>query len=69
MPHCPCTICLEHFTEGEPFTKTDCYHYYHQYCLARYIHHVLAAQEEEEQEAVPSGGEKDEEKEVKGVNH
>ncbi|XP_064612817.1 repetin-like [Liolophura sinensis] len=63
MPHGPCTICLEHFTEGEPFTKTDCYHYYHQYCLARYIRHVLATQEEEEREAAPSAGEKDEEKE------
>lgn len=41
IPHCPCMICLEHFTEGEKFTKTECYHYFHEVCLSRYIHHVL----------------------------
>ncbi|XP_033748364.1 uncharacterized protein DDB_G0287625-like [Pecten maximus] len=41
VPHCPCTICLEHFCEGEEFTRTDCYHYFHQHCLYRYVSHTL----------------------------
>ncbi|XP_060555607.1 E3 ubiquitin-protein ligase RNF25-like [Ruditapes philippinarum] len=41
IPHCPCMICLEHFHEGEKFTKTECYHYFHENCLMRYVSHVL----------------------------
>ncbi|XP_053375572.1 uncharacterized protein DDB_G0290685-like [Mercenaria mercenaria] len=41
IPHCPCMICLEHFHEGEKFTKTECYHYFHESCLSRYVTHVL----------------------------
>lgn len=48
VPCCQCTICLYGFAEGDVFTKTPCYHYFHSHCLARYIRHVLEqiAQEE-----------------------
>ncbi|XP_052714791.1 uncharacterized protein LOC128188049 [Crassostrea angulata] len=49
IPHCPCTICYEHFHEGEEFTKTHCYHYFHCHCLARYVRHVLASIQQENQ--------------------
>ncbi|KAL4223522.1 NF-kappaB binding [Mactra antiquata] len=41
IPHCLCMICLEHFHEGEKFTKTECYHYFHEDCLSRYVSHIL----------------------------
>lgn len=25
--------------EGESFTKTSCYHYFHSHCLGRYVSH------------------------------
>lgn len=48
VPCCQCTICLYGFAEGDVFTKTPCYHYFHSHCLARYIRHALEqiAQEE-----------------------
>ncbi|XP_048770535.2 uncharacterized protein LOC125676746 isoform X2 [Ostrea edulis] len=49
VPHCPCTICYEHFHKGEEFTKTTCYHYFHCQCLSRYIKHVLENIEQENQ--------------------
>uniref|UniRef100_A0A8W8KJC1 E3 ubiquitin-protein ligase RNF25 n=1 Tax=Magallana gigas TaxID=29159 RepID=A0A8W8KJC1_MAGGI len=49
IPHCPCTICYEHFHEGEEFTKTHCYHYFHCHCLAHYVRHVLASIQQENQ--------------------
>ncbi|XP_052797910.1 dentin sialophosphoprotein-like [Mya arenaria] len=42
IPHCPCAICLEHFTEGDNFTRTECYHFFHESCLARYVGHEVA---------------------------
>ncbi|OWF56799.1 E3 ubiquitin-protein ligase RNF25 [Mizuhopecten yessoensis] len=41
VPHCPCTICLDHFSKGEEFTRTGCYHYFHRHCLYRYVTHTL----------------------------
>ncbi|KAG1693756.1 E3 ubiquitin-protein ligase RNF25 [Nymphon striatum] len=35
-PSCECTICLYNFLEADVFLKTECYHYFHSYCLARY---------------------------------
>ncbi|CAG2196718.1 AO7 [Mytilus edulis] len=46
VPYCPCTICCEHFTEEDMFTKTDCYHYFHNNCLQRYIKHQLDVQKQ-----------------------
>ncbi|NP_957477.1 E3 ubiquitin-protein ligase RNF25 [Danio rerio] len=39
IPHGNCVICLYDFKEGEVFTKTSCYHYFHSHCLGRYITH------------------------------
>ena len=39
-PSCQCVICLHGFTEGDVFTKTPCYHYFHSLCLARYLKHA-----------------------------
>ncbi|XP_043942550.1 E3 ubiquitin-protein ligase RNF25 [Protopterus annectens] len=40
VPYCQCVICLYGFQENEAFTKTECYHYFHSNCLARYIQHT-----------------------------
>ena len=37
-PSCPCAICLFHFTDNDQFTKTPCFHYFHSYCLGRYLY-------------------------------
>ncbi|KAB5553558.1 hypothetical protein PHYPO_G00040010 [Pangasianodon hypophthalmus] len=37
IPHGHCVICLYGFQEGEVFTKTSCYHYFHSHCLGRYV--------------------------------
>ncbi|ESO96284.1 hypothetical protein LOTGIDRAFT_144138, partial [Lottia gigantea] len=50
IPRCECCICLEHFHEGDVFTKTSCYHYYHQHCLGRYVKHVLSKQKDDKEE-------------------
>uniref|UniRef100_H3D151 RING-type domain-containing protein n=1 Tax=Tetraodon nigroviridis TaxID=99883 RepID=H3D151_TETNG len=39
IPHGSCAICLYDFQEGEAFTKTSCYHYFHCHCLGRYVSH------------------------------
>ncbi|KAM4535617.1 E3 ubiquitin-protein ligase RNF25 [Fundulus diaphanus] len=39
IPHGNCVICLYGFKEGETFTKTGCYHYFHSHCLGRYVSH------------------------------
>ncbi|XP_066579257.1 E3 ubiquitin-protein ligase RNF25 [Amia ocellicauda] len=39
IPHGHCVICLYDFKEGEVFTKTQCYHYFHSHCLGRYATH------------------------------
>ncbi|KAG0720983.1 E3 ubiquitin-protein ligase RNF25 [Chionoecetes opilio] len=36
-PSCPCAICLHHFTDTDTFTKTRCFHYFHSYCLGRWV--------------------------------
>ncbi|GFU57811.1 e3 ubiquitin-protein ligase RNF25 [Nephila pilipes] len=32
-----CAICLYGFSDDDVFTKTECYHYFHSHCLARYV--------------------------------
>ncbi|KFP38133.1 E3 ubiquitin-protein ligase RNF25, partial [Chlamydotis macqueenii] len=58
IPHGQCVICLYGFQEREAFTKTQCYHYFHSHCLARYAQHmeqeILMQQEEREQHLTPS---------------
>lgn len=41
IPRQPCVICQQHFEEGESFTRTECYHYFHCHCLGRYVQHCL----------------------------
>lgn len=53
LPSCQCAICLYGFAEGDQFTKTECYHYFHSYCLAS---HVVNTEKSfiEEQEKLPA---------------
>lgn len=37
VPSGQCVICLYGFQEGDQFTKTECYHYLHTYCLVRHL--------------------------------
>ncbi|XP_066498546.1 E3 ubiquitin-protein ligase RNF25 isoform X2 [Hoplias malabaricus] len=50
IPHGNCVICLYGFKEGEVFTKTSCYHYFHSHCLGRYITHSELELRERERE-------------------
>ncbi|XP_076236194.1 E3 ubiquitin-protein ligase RNF25 [Calliopsis andreniformis] len=52
LPTDQCAICLYGFREGDEFTKTECYHYFHSHCLAA---HIGAAEQyyREEQEKLP----------------
>lgn len=52
MPSVPCCICLYGFREGDQFTKTHCYHYFHSTCLAG---HLTASENtfREEQDKLP----------------
>ncbi|KAL9981644.1 hypothetical protein ACROYT_G010376 [Oculina patagonica] len=47
-PSCACAICLCHFQDNHEFTKTECYHYFHCGCLARYIEFSLQLEKETE---------------------
>lgn len=37
LPTCQCAVCLYGFSEGDSFIKTECYHYFHSYCLALHL--------------------------------
>ncbi|KAG1968060.1 E3 ubiquitin-protein ligase RNF25 [Pimephales promelas] len=50
IPHGNCVICLYGFKEGEVFTKTSCYHYFHSHCLGRYITHSEMELQDRERE-------------------
>ncbi|XP_010902540.2 E3 ubiquitin-protein ligase RNF25 [Esox lucius] len=50
IPHGNCVICLYGFKDGEAFTKTSCYHYFHSHCLGRYITHSETELQEREKE-------------------
>ncbi|XP_057328636.1 E3 ubiquitin-protein ligase RNF25 [Microplitis mediator] len=41
LPTGQCVICLYGFRDGDKFTKTECYHYFHSHCLAA---HIIAAE-------------------------
>lgn len=53
LPCGQCVVCLYGFRDGDEFTKTECFHYLHSYCLAR---HLIAARKNhhEEQEKLPA---------------
>ncbi|XP_029997133.1 E3 ubiquitin-protein ligase RNF25 [Sphaeramia orbicularis] len=50
IPHGNCVICLYDFKEGETFTKTSCYHYFHSHCLGRYASHSERELQQREKE-------------------
>ncbi|XP_073350497.1 E3 ubiquitin-protein ligase RNF25 [Pagrus major] len=50
IPHGNCVICLYGFKEGETFTKTSCYHYFHCHCLGRYASHSESELRQREKE-------------------
>ncbi|XP_037952732.1 E3 ubiquitin-protein ligase RNF25 [Teleopsis dalmanni] len=37
LPSGQCVICLYGFCEGDEFTRTECFHYLHSYCLGRHL--------------------------------
>ncbi|KAJ8977881.1 hypothetical protein NQ317_016151 [Molorchus minor] len=53
LPTCQCAVCLYGFLEGDSFTKTPCFHYFHSYCLAK---HLTTTQRlfQEEQDKLPA---------------
>ncbi|KAK5913601.1 hypothetical protein CgunFtcFv8_008119 [Champsocephalus gunnari] len=50
IPHGNCVICLYGFKEGETFSKTSCYHYFHSHCLGRYASHAERELQQRERE-------------------
>ncbi|XP_044730134.1 E3 ubiquitin-protein ligase RNF25 isoform X2 [Chrysoperla carnea] len=53
MPSCQCAVCLYGFINGDQFTKTECYHYFHSYCLACHLTNTERLYYEE-QEKLPA---------------
>ncbi|XP_014272013.1 E3 ubiquitin-protein ligase RNF25 [Halyomorpha halys] len=53
IPSVPCCICLYGFREGDQFTKTDCYHYFHSRCLAGHLTASEASYKEEQDKLPP----------------
>lgn len=53
VPSGQCVVCLYGFTEGDEFTKTECFHYLHSYCLARHLM-ALRRNYQEEYEKLPA---------------
>ncbi|KAL3275277.1 hypothetical protein HHI36_020045 [Cryptolaemus montrouzieri] len=53
LPTCQCAVCLYGFCDGDVFTKTPCFHYFHSFCLAK---HLLTTEKHfnEEQEKLPT---------------
>ncbi|XP_072163378.1 uncharacterized protein [Diadema setosum] len=49
-PSLPCAICQCPFEADDAFTKTECYHYFHSYCLGRCLQF---SQENEQQDICP----------------
>lgn len=47
LPSGQCVVCLYGFQDGDAFTKTECYHYLHSYCLARHLEASYRNHEEE----------------------
>lgn len=47
LPCGQCVICLYGFAEGDEFTRTECFHYLHSYCLARHLNAMRRNYQEE----------------------
>lgn len=37
LPSGQCVVCLYGFCDGDEFTRTECFHYLHSYCLGRHL--------------------------------
>ncbi|CAH1178886.1 unnamed protein product [Phaedon cochleariae] len=53
LPTCQCAVCLYGFSEGDIFTKTTCFHYFHSYCLANHLV-ITKRLFQEEQDKLPA---------------
>ncbi|KAL1502369.1 hypothetical protein ABEB36_007517 [Hypothenemus hampei] len=53
LPTCQCAVCLYGFSEGDSFTKTQCFHYFHNYCLANHLI-ITSKHFNEEQDKLPA---------------
>ncbi|EDW35693.1 GL17397 [Drosophila persimilis] len=53
LPSGQCVVCLYGFAEGDEFTRTECFHYLHSYCLARHLN-ALRRNYQEEFEKLPA---------------
>ncbi|KAH8384714.1 hypothetical protein KR093_006059, partial [Drosophila rubida] len=47
LPSGQCVICLYGFSDGDEFTRTECFHYLHSYCLARHLNALRRNYQEE----------------------
>lgn len=47
LPSGQCVICLYGFRDGDEFTRTECFHYLHSYCLARHLNALRRNYQEE----------------------
>ena len=52
-PSLECSICLEIMTRDVAFVKTNCFHYFHPWCLSDYL---KAAKETQDENVHPSAG-------------
>ncbi|KAJ8966559.1 hypothetical protein NQ314_003454, partial [Rhamnusium bicolor] len=53
LPTCQCAVCLYGFADGDSFTKTQCFHYFHSYCLANHLI-ITKRHFQEEQDKLPT---------------
>ncbi|XP_044749639.1 E3 ubiquitin-protein ligase RNF25 [Coccinella septempunctata] len=53
VPTCQCAVCLYGFCDGDDFTKTQCFHYFHSFCLAEHLS-ITEKHFKEEQDKLPS---------------
>ncbi|KAH8400681.1 hypothetical protein KR009_000321, partial [Drosophila setifemur] len=47
LPSGQCVVCLYGFADGDEFTRTECFHYLHSYCLARHLNAMRRNYQEE----------------------
>ncbi|EDW47779.1 E3 ubiquitin-protein ligase RNF25 isoform X2 [Drosophila sechellia] len=47
LPSGQCVVCLYGFADGDEFTRTECFHYLHSYCLARHLNALRRNYQEE----------------------
>ncbi|XP_075166463.1 E3 ubiquitin-protein ligase RNF25 [Haematobia irritans] len=47
LPSGQCVICLYGFCDGDEFTRTECFHYLHSYCLGRHLNALRRNYQEE----------------------